>query len=98
MLFVVRFTDRPEQLAIRNKFLPEHIEWLDKHRATVLVAGSVRPDMENPPVGALWVVEAEQKADVEQLFRTDPFWVNGLRNTYEILHWTKAFPERRVQV
>ncbi len=98
MLFIVRFADRPGQLAIREQFLPAHLEWLDKHQAAVRVAGSLRSDADGAPVGAMWIVEAERASEVERLFETDPFWVQGLRQSYEILHWSKAFPDRRIQV
>jgi uncharacterized protein YciI len=32
------------------------------------------------------------------LLKFDPFWRNGIRQTYEILHWNKAFPDRKVPV
>jgi hypothetical protein len=35
---------------------------------------------------------------VEQLLQSDPFWVQGLRQGYEIMHWFKAFPDRQVPV
>ncbi len=98
MYFVVRFKDKPESLDIRQRFLADHLQWLDQHQSAVLVAGSLRAGPEAAPEGALWVVEAESRAAVEELFQTDPFWAQGLRQSYEILLWSKAFPERRVPV
>jgi hypothetical protein len=97
-LYVVRFTDKPDQLAVRKQFLPAHIEWLDKHKSIVLVPGSLRPEPGHDAVGGLWIVEAPDKKQIESLIHTDPFWVQGLRQDFEILHWSKAFPERRVPV
>jgi hypothetical protein len=98
MLYVVRFSDRPDRLATRKEFLAAHIAWLDKHKDMILVPGSLRPEPGQDAVGGLWVVEAPGKNDIEALIQTDPFWVQGLRQGYEILHWSKAFPERRVPV
>lgn len=98
MLFIVRFTDKPESLPLRQEFLHSHLQWLERHQTTILVAGSLRPEPSAAPVGACWVVEAQSASEVEALFQTDPFWVRGLRAGYEILHWSKAFPERRVPV
>jgi uncharacterized protein YciI len=98
MLFIVRFTDKPECLSTRKQFLPAHLQWPDQHQQTVLVAGSLRPEPDAAPVGGLWVVEAQNKTEVESLFLTDPFWVQGLRQSFEILHLSKAFPERKVPV
>jgi hypothetical protein len=98
MLFIVRFLDHPDRLEIRKKFLAEHFEWLDAHKDVVLVAGSARPDPETPPVGAYWIAEAAGRGELESLLLTDPFWREGLRQSYEIFLWTKAFPDRKVPV
>ena len=98
MLFIVRFTDQPASLPLRQKLLAAHLGWLEQHRATVLVAGSLRPEPDAAPVGACWVVEAASKANVEALLRTDPFWVGGLRAAHEIDYWSKAFPDRSVSI
>ena len=98
MLFIVRFLDHPDRLETRKKFLAEHFEWLDAHQSTVLVAGSARPDSETPPVGAYWIAEAASKEELESLLLTDPFWREGLRQSYEIFLWSKAFPDRKVLV
>ena len=97
-LYVVRFTDRPDQLAVRQQFLQAHIAWLDQHRDVILVPGSLRPEPGQDAVGGLWVVEAPGKEQIERLIDTDPFWIHGLRQGFEILHWSKAFPGRKVPV
>ena len=98
MLFAIRFTDKPSMLDIRKNFLPAHIEWLEQRRGAILVAGSLREEVDTNPLGALWIVEANDKTEVTALFQTDPFWVNGLRAGYEIRHWSKAFPQRKTAV
>ena len=98
MLYVIRFTDNPECLPIRKQFLPAHLQWLEQHQQSILVAGSLRPEPEAIPVGAFWVVEAASKSAVESLLLTDPFWLHGLRQSVEILHLSKAFPDRKVPV
>ena len=98
MLFVVRFMDRVECAEIRRAKLAEHISWLNERRETILVAGSLRECPEGAPIGAFWIVEAESKSDVEKLYLSDPFWMSGLRNGVEILHWSKAFPNEKTPV
>ena len=95
MLFVIRFTDRADRQDVREQYLQAHIEWLDQRRDVILVAGSLRQDPDHNPVGAMWVVEAKSKDDLDGLFESDPFWKHGLRKSFEILHWSKAFPEER---
>jgi len=98
MLYVARFADRPNSASKRKELLPAHIAWLDQNKDTILVAGSLRPEHGEDPVGGLWVVEAKDKKTIEALLQTDPFWVHGLRQSCEIMHWSKAFPERKVPV
>jgi len=91
MLFAVIFRDRPGQGPLRQQWLDAHIRWVDAHSTTVRVAGSLRRDPDEVPIGGLWIVEAESKQAVDALLRTDPFWTAGLREGVEILHWSKAF-------
>ncbi len=94
MLFAVRFYDRPERLDVRKSLLNTHLEWLRAHSDMILAAGSLRLDPESDAMGALWIVQCEGKNFIEDLLRTDPFWVHGLRRRYEIHSWHKAFPEQ----
>lgn len=98
MLFVIRFVDKPDQQVLRQQYLQSHLDWLDARRDVVLVAGSLRLDRDDAPLGALWVVEAESKAAAIEVFQTDPFWEHGLRQGYEIFYWSKAFPDEQVLV
>lgn len=90
MLFVVWFTDRPDQSALRATHLQAHIAWLAAHQGQVRVAGSLREQLGQVPKGGLWIVESESKASVHQLMQTDPFWTCGLRQSVEVLHWSQA--------
>lgn len=98
MLFVIRFTDYQDKKAVRDENLSTHIFWLAARKDSILVAGSLRHTENENPVGSIWVVEAGSKQEAEQLYRTDPFWIAGLREHVEVLHWSKAFPEERVLV
>src|SRR5438067_5662000 len=98
MLFILKFTNNPERAGLLGQYYPAHVQWLKEHESVVLVAGAIRSAPDATPIGGLWIVQAETKADVEALFQTDPFWVNGLRQGYEILYWYKAFPDKTVPV
>jgi uncharacterized protein YciI len=94
MLYAVRFHDKPDRAAVRQQQLQAHVDWLARHRDVVLVGGSLRRQAGENPVGGLWLVEAQSKAQIEQLFESDPFWIHGLRERCEILLWSKALPEK----
>ena len=95
MLFVIRFVDKPKMRAVRERYLDAHLSWLAERRQSIPVAGSLREDPDADPIGAWWVVEAGSRAEVEELIKSDPFWMNGLRESIEILHWSKAFPDQQ---
>jgi uncharacterized protein YciI len=98
MLFILKFTNKPGTAELVTQLYPAHVQWLKEHESNVLVPGALRTEPSAPPVGGLWIVRAESKADVEALFQTDPFWVNDLRQSFEILYWSKAFPDKTVPV
>ena len=90
MLFAVIFTDRSGQGALRSAHLQAHIDWVAQHQSVVRVAGSLRESPGQVPKGGLWIVEAPSKDSVHQLMQSDPFWTCGLRESVEVLHWSKA--------
>lgn len=98
MLYAVRLFDRPDRIAVRREFSKAHVAWLDSNSERILIGGSLREAPGATPIGGLWLVEANSKAEVEAIVFTDPFWTNGLRERYEIYFWSKAFPDRKVAV
>ena len=94
MLFAVLFTDRPDQGALRATHLQAHIDWVAAHQAQVRMACSLREQLGQVPRGGVWIVEWESKQCVHQLMQTDPFWTYGLRQSAEVLHWSKALDQQ----
>lgn len=95
MLFAVIFTDKPDHSHVRAANLQAHIDWLEKNKDIVPVGGSLRNEPSEVPRGGLWIAKAESKAKIEELLRTDPFFISGLRQSWEIFHWSKANEERK---
>lgn len=91
MLFMIRFTDEPANIAVRHEHLADHLAWLEARKATVLVAGSLRSEGVDAPDGALWLVSADSFDAACRCYLTDPFWRHGLRRSVEIKSWSKAF-------
>jgi uncharacterized protein len=94
MLFALRFTNKPGTAELYQGLMAAHLRWLKENRSTVLVAGPLRTEPGAISLGALWIVEAPTKADAQKVFETDPFWTQGLRESVEVLHWSKALPDR----
>src|SRR5215471_861143 len=98
MLFIAQFEDKAGVGELRQKLLQDHVAFLDRVKEKVLVAGSMREIPSDKPVGGLWIVEAESEEKVRDIFKDDPFWVNGLRASVRINKWVKAFPDRKTLV
>ena len=98
MLFAIIFTDKLGHGEIRAANLQAHIDWLELHKEVVPVAGSLRHEIGETPIGGLWIADAETRAQLEDLITTDPFFIAGLRESYEILHWSKANAHRKALV
>jgi uncharacterized protein YciI len=98
MLFAILFTDKPDLSHVRAANLQAHIEWLEMNKEFIPVGGSLRSEPQAVPKGGLWVAQAESKAQLETLLKTDPFFIAGLRQSYEILHWSKANPGRQALI
>lgn len=98
MLFAVLFTDKPGLGELRAAHLQAHIDWLEQHKAVVPIGGSLRHEPGDVPKGGLWIAEADSKTAIEALLKSDPFFMAGLRQSYEILHWSKANTERKALV
>jgi len=98
MLFIAQFEDKQGVAEQRQKLLAEHFAFLDSKKDKVLIAGSVREIASDKPLGGLWIIEAESEEEVREIFKDDPFWVNGLRAGVRINKWVKAFPDRKTLV
>lgn len=98
VLFAILFTDKPGQRDVRTKHLQAHVEWLELHKDLIPVAGSLRHALGEVPKGGLWIANASSKLELDELLKTDPFYIAGLRQSYEILHWSKANDDRKVTI
>jgi uncharacterized protein YciI len=95
MLFAVIFTDKANHAETRKTNLQAHVDWLELNKEVIPVAGSLRHEIGGNPKGGLWVAKAESKLQLEKLLKTDPFFIAGLRESYEIMHWSKANDQRK---
>lgn len=92
MLFYIQYTDKPDALPIREKYYDQHVTWLKAHGDVILVAGVHRETPEARPKGAVWIVNAPDRAALTTLIDTDPFWEQGLRATRDISYFSAALP------
>ena len=89
-LFVALFTDKKDHGHVREAALQAHIEWLEQNKDVIPVGGSLRSEPDQTPRGGMWIARAASKEALDLLIRSDPFYAAGLRESYEILYWSKA--------
>ncbi|WP_432447815.1 YciI family protein [Aliiroseovarius marinus] len=94
MRWVVIFKDKPEMNEIRaNKAKRDaHVSYVRAH-PELLIGGGLKPGPDDAFCGALWVVEAPARIEVERLIENDPFYVPHLRS-YQIYTWGKILEDQ----
>ncbi len=91
MLFAVLLRDNPERLHLRQSHVDEHLAYVAAQDGRIIAGGALRPEPENTPQGALWLVYADTKEAAQALVEGDPFFKLGLRQSVDIFHWSKGF-------
>lgn len=94
--WVVIFRDEPEMLEIRSdqSCRDAHVAYAKAH-PELLIGGGLKPGPDQDFCGALWVVEAETRSDVERLIHADPFYIAQYRQ-FEIFTWGKILETESV--
>ena len=93
--WAVIFKDEPGMMDIRadRARRDTHVAYAVAH-PELLIGGGLKPEPQGDFCGALWVVEAPDRAAVEALVRADPFYEPDLRS-FEIFTWGKILEDRQ---
>lgn len=94
MKFAVLFEDDPAAASARSNHMAAHLAFLEKNAGAILAAGPLKTT-DGQGAGGLWLIEADDAAQVDALAKADPFWPTGLRKSVRILAWTQVFAEGR---
>jgi uncharacterized protein YciI len=95
MLFAVLFTDNAAHAEARERLMPAHLGFLERNRDQIRAAGPLRDTADGSAAGGLWLVEADSAEAVVALYRKDPFWPTGLRQSVRVLQWAQVFADGR---
>lgn len=97
MRWIAIFTDSPGMLNIRQERADQHLDYLRRHTAEILIAGGCRESPETPFVGGLWVMEVPCRGRAVELIEQDPYWVPAHRSV-RLLTWGKGLPDLEVSL
>jgi uncharacterized protein YciI len=97
MLFAVTIEDKPGMAATRRAVRAAHLDWLERHRDMLVLAGPIMDGAGNS-IGSVRVVEAPDQAAVQALTDGDPFATAGCFarvaiNPYRIVYKDGALAE-----
>ncbi|GAA6207900.1 hypothetical protein NBRC116601_11930 [Cognatishimia sp. WU-CL00825] len=94
--WAVIFTDSADMLDIRADQAKRdaHVAYVRAH-PELLIGGGLKPDVNQDFSGALWIVNAAEKADVIKLINQDPFYVPAYRS-FEVFTWGKILEDKSV--
>jgi uncharacterized protein YciI len=97
MLFAVTIEDKPGMAATRRAVRAAHLDWLERHRAMLVIAGPIM-DAQGNSIGSVRVIDAPDRAAVDALTDGDPFAQAGCFarvsvNPYRIVYKDGALAE-----
>ena len=94
--WVVIFRDTDKMLDIRAnlELRNKHVAYAKNH-PELLIGGGLKADPDGAFCGAMWIVQADTKDEVERLILADPFYVSDHR-TFEIFTWGKILEDKMV--
>lgn len=77
---------------VREGREPAHLEFLEKNREEIRMAGGLRNEHGGTYVGGLWVFEVSSRQRAVELIESDPYFKANPRE-YRLLAWGKALPQ-----
>ncbi len=93
MKFIVTFEDNEEMSHMRQKYMAEHLSFLQSNQKSIEAAGPLFQVENNEGAGGIWIVDADSGDAVHDLVKSDPFWPTGLRKNYSVLGWKQVFAD-----
>ena len=97
MLYVVRFHDVAGREDRRQENMAAHLAFLDTHAPALQAAGPLSTE-DGAGSGGLWVIEAEDAAQLDTIIRADPLYAAGLRDRWEVYRWRQVHRDGTRQI
>jgi len=92
MIFTLICKDRPGHVEMRLANRPAHVDYLmTLDRLGKLKFAGPFLGEDGKPIGSLVAVEAEDRAEAEQIAAGDPYAKSGLFQSTEIMPWNWVF-------
>ncbi|MSQ85301.1 MAG: YciI family protein [Alphaproteobacteria bacterium] len=93
MLCTIIAHDKPNQVELRMKTRPTHLEWMDKENPKALFIGPILADDGQTPIGSLFIVDFESLDAAKAFASRDPYAHAGLFQSVMIQPTRKVLPK-----
>lgn len=91
MPYIIETFDKPGHQHVRQAARPEHLAFLDAHKAKLLACGAKLNDDGSDAGGGFYVVAVESRAEAEAFIAEDPFTHADLFERVAITRWRQAY-------
>ena len=92
MQFVIYCLDKPNSLDLRMATREAHLAYIDTKPIHIVIAGPLL-DANGGMKGSMFVVEANDLAEVQRFSAADPYRKAGLFGSVDIHGFRKVFPK-----
>ena len=92
MLFMVQCLDKPDSLELRKATRPAHVDYLKGRLGHIVIAGAILADDNETMIGSGYVLDFEDRAQVDAFYADDPYVKAGLYQSIIIKPYRKALP------
>jgi len=92
MHFAFICIDKPNSGEVRKNSRPAHLDYLEKHRPQILVAGPLMAEDGKTPAGSLLILDLADSAAAKTFADGDPYARAGLFESVTIAPWRQVFP------
>ncbi len=98
MPFIVHTVHDPAQADLRLRVRPDHLAYLEANMGLLLAAGMTLSDDGETPTGSFYILDLEERAEVDAFMAAEPYRQSGILASVTISRWKKAiFAFTRVQ-
>ena len=94
MFFVIRCIDKPGMLETRMANMEPHKEYVSGKPIKVLLSGPLTEDDGETIIGSFFMVEADERADVERFQHNDPLFNAGIWASVDVHAFAKRVDNR----
>jgi uncharacterized protein len=91
MYFIIYCTDKPDSTNLRDITRTAHINFIERHRDSIFVAGPTLTEDGEGMNGSLLVVDFPSLADANAFAASDPYAKAGLFESVIIKPWKMVF-------